>query len=69
MIKKMNISRHLNLKEYVWNTLNKLTNSFSNLSVNNIGNGYKSNICVTKPLNNTYFSTGGHNDAKIPKQI
>ena len=36
----MKIDRHLNLKEYVWNTISKLTNNFSNLKVNNLGNGY-----------------------------
>ena len=36
----MNISRNLNLKEYIWNSLHKLTNSFSILTVNNLGNGY-----------------------------
>ena len=36
----MKISINLNLKEYFWNTLNKVTNSFSNLTVNNLGNGY-----------------------------
>ena len=36
----MNIIRNLNLKEYIWNSLHKLTNSFSILTVNNLGNGY-----------------------------
>ena len=36
----MKIGGQLNFKEYVWNSLNKLTNSFSNLAVNNLGNGY-----------------------------
>ena len=40
MIKKMKISRNLNLKEYIWNSVHKLTNSFSILTVNNLGNGY-----------------------------
>ena len=35
----MKFFRPLNLKEYIWNTLNKLTNSFSNLKVNDLGNG------------------------------
>ena len=35
----MKIGRNFNLKEYVWNSLNKLTNSVSNLIVNNLGNG------------------------------
>jgi len=40
MIKKMNISRNLNLKEYILSGLYKLTNSFSSLTVNNLRNGY-----------------------------
>ena len=36
----MKIDRYLNVKEYIWNSLNKLTNSFSTLTVNNLGNGY-----------------------------
>ncbi len=37
---KMKIGPHLILKEYIWKIVNKLTNSFSNLKVNNLGNGY-----------------------------
>ena len=36
----MKIGHHLKFKDYLWNSLNKLTNSFSNLTVNNLGNGY-----------------------------
>jgi hypothetical protein len=36
----MNISLNLSLKEYIWSTLHKLTNSFSLLTVDNLGNGY-----------------------------
>ena len=36
----MKIVRHLHFKEYLWYSLNKITNSFSNLTVNNLGNGY-----------------------------
>ena len=36
----MKISRNLNLKEYIWSGLHKLTNSFSNLTVNKLENGY-----------------------------
>ena len=36
----MKIGRHLNFKETLWHSLNKFTNSFSNLTVNNLGNGY-----------------------------
>ena len=35
----MKIGRHLNFKEYLWSSLKKLTNTFSNLTVNNLGNG------------------------------
>ena len=35
----MKIGRHLKLKQYFWNSLNKLTNSFSHLKVNSLGNG------------------------------
>ncbi len=40
MIRKMKIGPLLSLKEYVWGTLYKLTNNFSTLTVNNLGNGY-----------------------------
>ena len=36
----MNISRNLNLKEYILSGLYKLTNSFSSLKVNNLRDGY-----------------------------
>ena len=36
----MKIGHLLNLKEYIWGGLYKLTNSFSTLTVNNLGNGY-----------------------------
>ena len=36
----MIIGRHLNFKETLWQNLNKLTNSFSNLTVKNLENGY-----------------------------
>ena len=36
----MNISLTLSLKDYIWSTLHKLTNSFSLLTVDNLGNGY-----------------------------
>ena len=35
----MKIGRYLNIKEYVWNSIKKLTNSFSHLIVNDLGNG------------------------------
>ena len=36
----MKIDPYLNLKEYVWNSIKKLTNNFSNLKVDNLGNGH-----------------------------
>ena len=36
----MKIDRYFNLKEYFWSSIRKLTNSFSNLTVNNLGNGH-----------------------------
>ena len=36
----MKIGRYSSFKDYIWKSLNKLTNSFSNLKVNNLGNGY-----------------------------
>ena len=36
----MKIAHIANLKEYIWNSLNKLTKSSSNITVNNLGNGY-----------------------------
>tara|TARA_B100000700_G_C14765851_1_gene724323 strand:+ start:306 stop:839 length:534 start_codon:yes stop_codon:yes gene_type:complete len=36
----MKSSIQLDVKEYFWNTIRKFTNTFSNLTVNNLGNGY-----------------------------
>ncbi len=48
----MKISLHLNLKQYFWNSLNKLTNTFSNLTVNNIGDGYVKCFWEISPIDN-----------------
>jgi len=48
----MKVSRHLKLKEYIWNTLNKLTNSFSNLKVSNLGSGNFKCIWEISPIDN-----------------
>ncbi|WP_269624028.1 DUF4912 domain-containing protein [Prochlorococcus marinus] len=40
------------LKEYFWNTLNKLTNRFSNLTVNNLGNGEIKCFWEISPIDN-----------------
>ena len=36
----MKIGRYSSLKDYIWKSLHKLTNTSSNLKVNNLGNGY-----------------------------
>tara|TARA_Y100001968_G_scaffold12555_1_gene10405 strand:+ start:2807 stop:3367 length:561 start_codon:yes stop_codon:yes gene_type:complete len=36
----MNTGFHFKLKEYFWNSLKKMTNTFSNFTVTNLGNGY-----------------------------
>ena len=48
----MKIGLNLTLKEYFWNGLNKLTNSFSNLTVNDLGNGYVKCFWEISPLDN-----------------
>ena len=39
-MEKMKLSLQSKLSEYIWNTLNKVTNTSSTLTVNNLGNGY-----------------------------
>ena len=48
----MKISRFLSLKEYVWTSLNKLTNSLTNLTVNNLGDGYIKCFWEISPIDN-----------------
>ena len=48
----MKIPLNLNLKEYFWNTLNKVSNNFSNLTVNNLGNGYVKCCWEISPVDN-----------------
>ena len=36
----MRIDRYSNLKEYIWNIIKKSTKSLSNLTIENLGNGY-----------------------------
>ena len=36
----MKYGLHLKVKEYFWNSLKRISNTFSNLRVNNLGNGY-----------------------------
>jgi len=49
---KMKVGRLLKLKQYIWNSLYKLTNSFSNLAVNNLGNGYIKCFWKISPMDN-----------------
>jgi len=48
----MKIGLHLTLKEYFWNSLNKLTNTFSKLIVNDLGNGYVKCFWQISPIDN-----------------
>ena len=48
----MKISLNFNLKEYFWQALNKVTNTFSNLTVDNIGNGYVKCLWEISPIDN-----------------
>ena len=43
---------HLRAKEYFWNTLRKVTNTFSNLTVNYLGNGYIKCFWEISPVDN-----------------
>jgi len=48
----MKITPHLNLKEYIWNSLYKLTNRFSNLKVNSLENGNIKCFWEISPIDN-----------------
>ena len=48
----MQMLLHLKLKEYFWNSLKKITNTFSILKVNNLGNGNIKCIWEVSPLDN-----------------
>ena len=48
----MKIRSQSSLKEYIWNLLNKLSNNFSNLTVNNLGNGYVKCLWEISPIDN-----------------
>ena len=43
---------YFNLKEHFWNSLNKITNTFSDLTVNNLGNGYMKCCWEISPIDN-----------------
>ena len=48
----MKLTLYLNLKEYFWNNLNKLTNNFSNLIVNDLGDGNIKCLWEISPIDN-----------------
>ena len=48
----MKIALNLKLKEYFWSSLNKLTNTFSNLRVDNLGNGHIKCFWEISPIDN-----------------
>ena len=43
---------HLILKEYFWNSVKKITNKFTNLTVNNLDNGYIKCFWEISPIDN-----------------
>ena len=48
----MKIVPHLNAKEYLWDSLKKITHTFSNLRVNNLGNGNIQCLWEISPIDN-----------------
>ena len=48
----MNSRIVLKLKEYFWNSLNKISNTFSHLTVNNLGDGYIKCMWEISPIDN-----------------
>ena len=48
----MKTGLHISAKEYFWNTLRKVTNTFSNLKVNYLGNGYIKCVWEISPIDN-----------------
>ena len=48
----MKIGHNLNLKEYFWNRLNKVTNTFSNLIISDLGNGNIKCFWEISPIDN-----------------
>ena len=48
----MKLGFKLEVKEYFWNSLKKITNTFSNLTVTNLGNGYIKCFWEISPLDN-----------------
>ena len=43
---------NLNVKEYFWNSVKTITKTFSNLTVNNLGNGYIKCLWEISPIDN-----------------
>ena len=52
VVKEMKTGFHLKLKEYFWNRLKDMTNTFSHLSVNDLGNGYIKCFWEISPIDN-----------------
>ena len=48
----MKIGLNLKAKEYFWNSFRKITNTFSNLTVNYLGNGYIKCFWAISPVDN-----------------
>ena len=48
----MKTSLRLKVKEYFWNNLKKITQTFSTLTVNNLGNGYIKCFWEVSPIDN-----------------
>ncbi len=48
----MKMGIYFNLKEHFWNSLNIITHTFSDLSVNNLGNGYIKCSWEISPIDN-----------------
>tara|TARA_B100001996_G_scaffold251989_1_gene195537 strand:- start:26 stop:553 length:528 start_codon:yes stop_codon:yes gene_type:complete len=48
----MKTGLNLKAKEYFWNSLKKITNNFSNLTVNYLGNGYIKCFWEISPIDN-----------------
>ena len=48
----MKASINLNFKEYFWESLNKITNNLSHITVKNLGNGYVKCVWEISPIDN-----------------
>ena len=54
----MKTQLNLNVKEYFWNSLKEITHTFSNLTVNNLGNGYIKCFWKISPIDNLRIRLG-----------